>query len=99
MAIKTKKANAKFVSDMAGDVAQMLNGFRSARSAMGKSTKAERKRFTSNLKTEVAGMRQVVADDVAGARMAWNGLSPAARKAKEEAERRAKRQAELTGKG
>ena len=62
---------------------------------MSKSTKAERKEFTSNLRTEVAGMRQEVATDLAGARVAWSGLSPKARKAKEEAERRAKQQAEL----
>ena len=72
-------ARVSFGKDMRQEVATMREGFRRAIE--------ERVR-------EVKALRQEVAADLAGARRAWFGPSPAERQAKKEAERRAREQAE-----
>ena len=72
-------ARVSFVKDMCQEVVTMREGFRRANE--------ERAR-------EVKALRQEVAADLAGARRAWFGPSPAERRAQKEAERRAREQAE-----
>lgn len=102
MAVKTKKENVAFVKDVvkfvttkAKETAVMMDGFKADHAKMAKAAKAERKQFVSVLDTEVSAMRRVNVDDLAGARKAWNTLSPAGRKAKMLAEQKAKADAEM----
>lgn len=102
MAVKTKKENVAFVKDVvkfvtakAKETAVMMDGFKADHAKKAKAEKADRKNFVSVLGTEVSAMRRVNVDDLAGARKAWNTLSPAGRKAKLVAEQRAKADAEM----
>jgi colicin import membrane protein len=75
-------------------VSGLVNGFRTARTTMGKTSKAERTGFVKDLSNQVQGMREEVAGDLAGARLAWKGLSPEVKKSREEADRKARMAAE-----
>lgn len=69
-----------------------MKGFKLNRTSRSKSDKAARKRFVAELKSTVGDARKEFADDLAGARQAWATLSPAGRRAKVEAEKRAAEQ-------
>ena len=68
-----------------------MQGFRRAHKGMARKTKAERLAAVKQIKVCVRGMCQEFAHDLAGARRAWSGPSPAERRAAAEAERRSGR--------
>jgi len=72
-------ARASFLKDMGQEVASMREGFR---------------RTNEGRTRDVTALRQGVATDLEGAHRAWFGPSPADHRAKAEAERRAREQAE-----
>lgn len=76
----------------------MRAGFRQSHKAMARQTRSGRRAAINHLKKTVGGMRQEFAEDLAGARRAWHGPSPAELQAKAEAERRAKAEAEQQAK-
>jgi hypothetical protein len=94
MARRTKAERQGFVKDLGLEVATMRAGFRQAHKAMARQTKAERRAAVNRLKKTVGGMRREYALDLAGARRAWCGPSPAELRARAEAERRAKAESE-----
>jgi hypothetical protein len=67
-----RAARLSFVKDLKGEVAAMREGFR---------------RQNKERARTVMALRQEVAADLAGARRAWFGPSPAERRAKKEAKR------------
>lgn len=74
--------------DLQKSVAEMQASFRQAHAEMARKTGAERTAFISGLKQTVLGLRTDFATELAGARKAWFGPSPAERLAREQAERR-----------
>lgn len=105
MAVNTNKANKAFVKDIvqfvagkAKETAVMMDGIKADHAKKSKAEKAELKKFVSVLGTKVSAMRQVNAEDLAGARKAWGALSPAGKKAKMLAEQKAKAEAEMKAK-
>jgi len=98
MARRTKAERQGFVKNLGHEVATMRAGFRRAHKDMARQTKNERRAAVNHLKKMVGGMRREFALDLAGARRAWNGPSPAEIRAKAEAERRAKAEAEQRAK-
>jgi hypothetical protein len=89
MARRTRAARQTFVKDLGQEVETLLRGFHRAHKSMARKTKAERLAAVKQIKVCVGGMCQEFAQDLAGARRAWSGPSPAERRAKVEAERRA----------
>ena len=98
MARRTKAERQIFVKDLGQEVETLLQGFRRAHKGMAQKTKAERLSAVKQIKVCVGGMCQEFAQDLAGARRAWSGPSPAERRAKAEAERRAQAEAEQRAK-
>jgi colicin import membrane protein len=94
MARRTKTERQSFVKDLGQEVETLLQRFRRAHKSMARKTKAERLAAVKQIKVRVGGMCQEFAQDLAGARRAWSGPSPAERHAKMEAEHRAKAEAE-----
>lgn len=79
----TRYARLAFTLNLKRDVAKMQADFRDERIAAGKRAKAERMQFigdlaafVSDMRISVLGMRQKFAEDLAGARHAWQGRSP-----------------------
>jgi hypothetical protein len=73
MAEKAKKARVAFVTGLAADAMKTIVGFHKSRSAMAKRARAERLTFVLEQKRTVAGLRQAVAADLAGAHRFWLG--------------------------
>lgn len=94
MARRTKAERQNFVKDLGQEVETLLKGFHRAQKGMARKTKAERLAAVNQIKLCVGGMCQEFAQDLAGARQAWSGPSPAERRAKAETERRAREAAE-----
>jgi predicted flap endonuclease-1-like 5' DNA nuclease len=85
----SRSARLAFTFDLKRDVAQMQADFRDARIAASKSAKAERMQFIGDLAAFVAdmrisvlGMRQKYAEDLAGARHAWQSRSTSPERAR-----------------
>ncbi|PIU52519.1 MAG: hypothetical protein COS90_11025 [Deltaproteobacteria bacterium CG07_land_8_20_14_0_80_60_11] len=93
MAQQTRKERRAFVRTLERDVAGMQAGFRHAHALMARQTRAERRAAVAHLKKTVAGLRLEFVTDIKGAHRAWFGPTPAERRA-QEAERRAKAEAE-----
>ena len=89
MARQSKAARQDFVLDLGREVEGLLKGFRRAHKDMARQSKAERLAAVNEIKVCVGGMCQEFALDLAGGRRAWSGPTPAVRRAKVEAERRA----------
>jgi hypothetical protein len=94
MARRTKAERQGFVKNLGHEVATMRAEFRHAHKVMARQTKNERRAAVSHLKKMVGGMRREFALDLAGARRAWCGPSPAELRAKAEGERRARAEAD-----
>ncbi len=94
MARRTKAERQIFVRDLGQEVETLLHGFRRAHKGMARKTKAERLAAVKQIKVCVRGMCQEFAHDLAGARRAWSGPSPAERRAAAEAERRSRAETE-----
>ena len=81
MARRTKAERQIFVKDLGQEVETLLQGFHRAHKSMARKTKAERLAAVKQIKVCVGGMCQEFAQDLAGARRAWSGPSPAERRA------------------
>lgn len=90
MSRQTKAERQDFVKALDREVASLLAGFRRTHQDLSRKTKAARLAAVHEIKLCVGGMCREFALDLAGARRAWSGPSPAERRAKAEKERRAK---------
>jgi predicted flap endonuclease-1-like 5' DNA nuclease len=87
MAKRTKAERGAFVSGLKEEVARMQHAFRDAQARMSRETKSDLSVFLSGVRDFVSGMKATVnnlqqdfATDIAGARKAWSGVSPAKRR-------------------
>jgi hypothetical protein len=98
MARQTKQERQDFVLELGHEVEVLLRGFRRAHKDMARQSSAARLAAVNEIKVCVGGRCQEFALDLAGGRRAWNGPTPAERRAQVEAERRAKAEAEQRAK-
>jgi len=89
MARQTKAERQDFVKGLDREVASLRASFRRAHKDMARKTKRARLAAVNEIKLCVGGMCREFALDLAGARRAWSGPSPAERRAKADKERRA----------
>ncbi len=94
MAQQTRAERQDFLKALDREVDKLRAGFRRAHQDMSRKTKAERQAAVNEIKLCVGGICREFALDLAGARRAWSGPSPAERRAQAEKERRAKAEAE-----
>jgi len=73
MAERTRKELADYVSGMSGEVNALLADCRKARSEKASQDRGSLASFCAGLRKDVASMCQEMADDRAGARLAWCG--------------------------
>ena len=73
MARNAKNARVAFATELTDGAMRMIEGFHKSHAEMAKRGRAERLAFILDQKRSVAGLRQAVAADLAGARRFWFG--------------------------